>query len=152
MRRNSPQHFYNPGVHYTENPLTGYKLMMCSLSNGGNYKFTEEPFFALATVKITSLARVVTLNNSKIEGHVRTSEIYVEQIEKFDGTIIDDTYTCFHPAFPFDTSDYKIGSSIRPTRDLDINCNNIDKLTDHNGINLFLVNKEDLIEASKIIS
>ncbi|AEQ33339.1 hypothetical protein [Megavirus chiliensis] len=66
---------YNPGVRYTKYPLTGYKLMMCSLSNGGNYKFTEEPFFALATVKIPTLTHVVTLNNSKIKSHNKIEKI-----------------------------------------------------------------------------
>ncbi|AQN67885.1 hypothetical protein [Saudi moumouvirus] len=56
MRRNSPQHFYNSGTHYTVYPITGYKLVMCSLSNGGSFKFTEQPFFALATVKLKDVS------------------------------------------------------------------------------------------------
>ncbi|AEX62086.1 hypothetical protein mvi_940 [Megavirus vitis] len=146
MRRNSPQRFYNPGTHYTGRSITGYKLVMCSPNNGGNFNFVSQPIFALATVKIPSLTRVVTLNDPKIEGHVRTSEISIEQIEKIDGTIIDDDYICYHPAFPIYTAGYKAGLTIKSERSLDTNCNNVDKLTDHDGIDLFLVNKEDLIE------
>nr|WBF70261.1 hypothetical protein [Megavirus caiporensis] len=149
MRRNSPRRFYNPGTHYTGRPLTGYKAVMCSPNNNGSFNFASEPIFALATVKIPTLTRVVTLNNPKIEGHIRTSEIYVEQIEKFDGTVIDDDYICYHPEFPFGITGYKAGLTIKSERSLDTNCNNVDKLSNHDGIDLFLVNKEDLLDAIK---
>ncbi|ANB51081.1 hypothetical protein [Powai lake megavirus] len=148
MRRNSPQRFYNLGTHFTGRPITGYKLVMCSPNNGGSFNFLSQPIPALATVKIPSLARVVTLNNSKIEGHVRTSEIYVEQIEKFDGTIIDDDYICYHPAFPLYQVGYKAGLTIK-SESLDTNYNNVDKLTDHDGIDLFLINKEYLFKINR---
>ncbi|AZL89652.1 hypothetical protein QKC54_gp0988 [Megavirus baoshan] len=146
MRRNSPPRFYNPGTHYTGRSLTGYKIVRCSPGTEGIFNSVSQPIFGLATVKIPSLTRVVTLNDPNIEGHVRTSEIHVEQIEKPDGTIIDDNYVCYHLGFPLDTTVYKAGLTIKSERNLDTNCNNIDKLNDHDGIDLYLVNKEDLLK------
>ncbi|AGF84831.1 hypothetical protein QJ854_gp951 [Moumouvirus goulette] len=91
--------FKNGGVYKLDKDLRGYKKVYCSPIDSSSYDFKQ----AILTLRIAANTTVVVpsndhgygwLNETDVDGIMKTDKVYVEKIEDLAGDTIGDDFKC----------------------------------------------------------
>uniref|UniRef100_A0A6G6AAA0 Uncharacterized protein n=1 Tax=Borely moumouvirus TaxID=2712067 RepID=A0A6G6AAA0_9VIRU len=124
--------FPEGGVYYTVLPTRGFKKLVCNRKAHEKCKSCKFP--AVATLVIPPGSTIVRPEYG--DGKSRTDEARVESIETLSGEIITDDFVCHSPTHG--KMIYKLGSVVKPKKDLDTNVQEICT----SGIHFFFHKKE----------
>uniref|UniRef100_A0A6G6AB36 Uncharacterized protein n=1 Tax=Borely moumouvirus TaxID=2712067 RepID=A0A6G6AB36_9VIRU len=119
--------FPEGNVFHTILPTRGFKKLIC-------YEKDGHKFEAIATLIIPSGSTIVRPKYA--DGKSRTDQAFVESIENLLDQQVSDDFICRSPTFG--KMIYKVGSVVKPKKDLDTNVKEICT----SGIHFFLDKKE----------